>query len=202
MGVITILIAIEIADRLTDLDSVGNHKMDRCVVLVLGYPSNDDGSRHPLQQLRVESGVSAYRKLECQNLIFSGGAVSNAYVEAEAMAGFARRLGVSDRNIIVENRARNTWENIGCSLPILKNFSSIVIVSEILHAKRAQRYLCRQQPFLCGHVEIIGHHLPWSFGWWKVTAAAHEFGAWFRDSLLYEGSATGNAPDCPTGTLN
>jgi hypothetical protein len=134
--------------------------------------------------------------------LFSGGAVSNSYIEAEAMAGFARRLGVSGREIIVENRARNTWENIGCSLLILKNFSSIVIVSEILHAKRAQRYLCRQKPFLCGHVEIIGNHLPWSLGWWKVTAAAHELGAWFRDLFLYEGNATDNAPDCPTGTSN
>jgi uncharacterized SAM-binding protein YcdF (DUF218 family) len=200
VGATAILIAIEVAYRLAEVDTVGNNKLDRCIVLVLGYPTNDDGSLHPLQQMRVETGVSAYRKLECQSLMFSGGAVSSPYIEAETMAAFARQLGVPSRDIIVENRARNTWENIGCSLPYLKNYGSIVIASDILHAKRARRYLCRQKSTLCNHIEIIGNNPSWSLVWWNLPAAAHEIGAWFRDLLLYESGVTNKAPDCNVET--
>lgn len=195
-AVVAVFAAIEIAIRLAALDVTTLSKTGNCAVLVPGYPSADDGTLSPVQQVRVEAGVTVYRARSCKKIVFSGGAVANAFIEAETMASFANTLGVPDQNIIIEGRSRNTWENIGCSLPYLKNYGSILITSDILHALRAKRYLCRQQPSLCGQVEPIGNVLPWRLVWWKVPAVAHEFAAWLRDLLLYRDEAANKIPSC------
>jgi uncharacterized SAM-binding protein YcdF (DUF218 family) len=196
-GALAVLAAIDVAYRFAAFNTMPA-RLGGCAVLVLGYPTEDDGALSPLQRVRVESGVTAYRGRQCKRIVFSGGAVSNQYIEAESMANFARALGVPDHDIVIEAQARNTWENVGCSLPYLQSYDSILIASEILHAKRAKRYLCRQQPSLCTQAEPIGNALPRGFRW-KVSAAMHELGAWIRDLLLYEGGAVDNAPACPSG---
>ncbi|MDD5412736.1 MAG: YdcF family protein, partial [Methylobacter sp.] len=81
-----------------------------CVVLIPGYPSRSDGTHHPVQQLRVEAGYSAYQANRCSRIILSGGAVKNAHVEAVSMAEIVHTLGVPERNLIIEAHARTTWE--------------------------------------------------------------------------------------------
>ena len=34
---------------------------DNCVVLIPGYPTQNDGTPHPVQRLRVDLGVSTYQ---------------------------------------------------------------------------------------------------------------------------------------------
>jgi uncharacterized SAM-binding protein YcdF (DUF218 family) len=196
--VLAVFAAVEIACRLATFNTLTLPHSDNCVVLVPGYPTHDDGTLSPVQRVRVEAGFSAYQKQHCKKIVLSGGAVANPYSEAETMANFAKTLGVPDQDIIVEGRSRNTWENIGCSLTDLKNYSSILITSDILHAKRAKRYLCRQQPSLCSRVMPIGNVLPWRLLWWKVPAAAHELISWLRDWLLFQGQAANKIPYCPS----
>lgn len=196
LSVITLAGLIALSYRILNQDEPVNKKSGNCAVLVLGYPSENDGSLSPVQRVRVEAGVKAYRARNCQKLVLSGGAVANQYIEAERMASFAQELDVAKDHIVVEGRARNTWENIGCSLPYLKSAAAITIASDRLHAKRAKRYLCRQQPFLCAQVDIMGTQLPWRLIGWKVLAALHEFAAGARDLLFYTGDA--DYPDpCP-----
>lgn len=189
LSVITLAGLIALSYRILNQDEPVNKKPGNCAVLVLGYPAEDDGSLSPMQRVRVEAGVKAYRARHCQKLVLSGGAVANQYLEAEPMASFAQELGVAKDHIVVEGSARNTWENIGCSLPYLKNVASITIASDRLHAKRAKRYLCRQQPFLCEQVDIMATQLPWSLIGWKVLAVLHEFAAGTRDLIFYTGDA-------------
>jgi vancomycin permeability regulator SanA len=172
--------------RILDQNEPVNKVPGNCVVLVLGYPTEDDGSLSSVQRVRVEAGVMAYRARNCQKLVLSGGAVANQYIEAERMASFAQELGVAKDHIVVEGRSRNTWENIGCSLSYLQKADSITIVSDSLHAKRAKRYLCKQQPFLCGQVDILGSQLYWKIIGWKVLAVLYEFAAGARDLLFYK----------------
>lgn len=198
VAALAIFAVVEIANRLAASDTVSLTLADNCAVLVPGYPANDDGTLSPVQRIRVETGISVYRTRHCKKIVFSGGAVANPYIEAKAMASFAITLGIPDRDIIIEGHSRNTWENIGCSLPYLKNYSSILITSDILHAKRAKRYLCRQQPSLCGQVQPIGNILPWRLAWWKIPATMHEFAAWLRDWLFYRDEAANKIASCPS----
>lgn len=168
-----------------------------CAVLVAGFPANPDGSLHPMQRMRVEVGVSAYRNQACDRLIVSGAAVHNSHVEAEVMAAFARELGVPQDQLIIEDRARNTWQNISCSLPYLENHKRIIIASDNLHMHRAKRYLCRQKTFWCDRLQVAGGYVPLSQIGWTVPLAIKELHAWIRDLAVYERSVSGNSPSCP-----
>ncbi len=201
ISALTLASLITLSCRILNQDSVVNNKSGNCAVLVLGYPAEDDGSLSSVQRVRVEAGVKAYRARNCQKLVLSGGAVANQYIEAERMARFAQELGVAKDHIVVEGRARNTWENIGCSLPYLKNTASITIASDRLHAKRAKRYICRQQPFLCAQVDIFSTHMSWRLIGWNFLAALHELAAGVRDWLFYTGNA--DYPEsCPSESSN
>jgi uncharacterized SAM-binding protein YcdF (DUF218 family) len=157
-----------------------------CAVLVLGYPTRDDGSYHPVQQLRVETGVATYQANRCTRMVLSGAAVQNTYVEAESMAEIAHTLGAPDHNLVIETQARTTWENIKYSLSYLNNYDRILIVSDSLHVHRGKRYACRQNPLICAKVFAIGYNPPVALLWWKIPSAAHEFFAWIRDLVIYE----------------
>ena len=157
-----------------------------CRLLVLGSPSRDDGAPHPVQELRVSAAVAAFRDQGCERMVLSGGAVGNDVVEAETMAALARALGVPSDALVVEGRARNTWENVGYSLAHLEGADRILIVSDSLHVLRGRRYLCRQRPELCDRVRTVGAYRPLAGLWWKLPASLHELGAWIRDRLLHE----------------
>jgi hypothetical protein len=168
-----------------------------CAVLVAGFPPNADGSLHPMQRMRVEAGVAAYRNHACDRLIVSGAAAHNEHVEAKIMAAFARELGIPDDHLIIEDQALNTWQNVSCSLPFLENHDRIFVASDTLHVHRAKRYICRQKPSWCDRVQVTGGHLPLSLVGWTVPFALHELYSWTRDIAVYERSNSGNVPFCP-----
>lgn len=157
-----------------------------CAVLVLGYPTQDDGSFHPIQRLRVEAGVATYQTNHCTRIVLSGGAVANNYVEAKSMAEIARTLGVPDHDIVIEDHARTTWENIQYSLPSLEQYDRIFIASDSLHVHRGKRYICRQTPSLCPKIFVTGYNPPIELFWWKIPSAVHELYSWIRDLIIYE----------------
>jgi len=168
-----------------------------CAVLVLGYPSEADGRPHPVQRLRVEAGVAAYRAHACSRIVLSGGAVRNRHVEAVSMARVARELGVPAGDVVIEDRAHNTWENVGCGAPHLAGFDRVFVASDSLHAHRGRRYLCRQQPDLCDRAFAVGGYSPLSLVWWKVPSALYELRAWIRDVTVYEREGAKSSPPCP-----
>lgn len=151
-----------------------------CVVLVLGYPSLSDGTPDRVQEMRVATGVSAYRHYHCDLLVFSGAAVKNHIVEAQTMAQLARGSGVQSDEIILETQARTTWENIKFSIPKLAKSDRILIASDPLHAQRGRRYLCKQRPDLCDLTFVRAEYRPFD-RWWKIASAGYELFAWGRD---------------------
>jgi hypothetical protein len=167
-----------------------------CAVLVLGYPTEADGSPHPVQRFRVETGVKVMREHSCSALVISGAAVANGHVEADAMAAIARSLGVADGETIREPLARTTWENIGCSAPSLRTGGRVFIVSDALHAQRGKRYACRQDASLCSSAVAAGAEPPPDLYWWKLPVAVYEFAAGARDVLVHQLAGGRNAPVC------
>lgn len=194
-----VLGAAESAFRLAAASAPPSSEGHGCAVLVLGSPANADGSPSGVARFRVESGVRVYRQHRCSRLVFSGGAVRNEHVEAESMAVLARRLAVPTRNIVIEASARSTWENVGCAAPLVPAADRVLVVSDSLHARRAARYACRQDPGLCERFFPAGVappiHAPW-----KVPAAAYELLAFVRDGVLYRSGAVKDAPRCGSGS--
>ncbi len=156
-----------------------------CTVLVLGYPSKNDGTPDPVQELRVSNGVKAYRNNSCSQIVFSGSAVANQIVEAATMAKLASRDGVPSNRIRMETQARNTWENIKRSMPFLEKYDSILIASDSLHAQRGRRYLCKQRPDLCDQAFVTAEYRPFDHWWWKIAIALNELFSWGRDIWLF-----------------
>ena len=156
-----------------------------CGVLVLGYPSHSDGTASPVQEMRVATGVRAFRKRKCDRLIFSGAAVKNQIVEAQTMAQLAHGLGVKPDVIVLETQAQNTWENIKLSIPSIEKYDLILIASDSLHAHRGRRYLCKQRPHLCERTFVTVSYRPFDRWWWKIAVGCHELFAWGRDLILF-----------------
>lgn len=192
---ILICLLSEAAYRLFSMEPTEAAGDKDCVVLVLGWPTEADGSLHPMQRFRVEAGIATYQQQQCRQIIFSGGAVYNGYVEAQTMAAYARTLGVQENVIAVEANSHTTWENLGCSAGYLETAKRVFLVSDSLHARRAKRYACRQSQSLCAKSRAAGANPPAALFGWKVLNAAHELIDWVRDSVLYRESED-NAPLC------
>lgn len=168
----------------------------RCAVLVAGRPAEDDGSLHPGQRQRVEVGVAAFLEQGCERLVVSGGAVRNAHVEAEVMGAYALELGVPESALVAEGRARNSWENVGCSAPHLASADVVLVASDALHVHRVKRYLCRQQPGRCAQVVAVGVHRPFARFPWEGFFTLYEGLAWLRGLTLHA-DPRNDAPICP-----
>lgn len=122
-------------------------------VIVLGYPRDRRGRVHPRQRWRTRIAVRSLTPDSDGLLVFTGFARPGGRSEAGVMADIARReLGFPADRIVLEERARSTWENIARSLPHVEDAGVIKIASEPIHARRARRYLAQQRPDLMPRV--------------------------------------------------
>lgn len=110
------------------------------------------GSRKHLEE-RTEKAVELYKKERAPKILFSGGFGQNGmYEEAKWMKEYAIKLGVPEKDIIVETNSNNTTENVLCSLVVLeRNFllqkiHRLLIVSSITHIRRCMLTLSRYMP--------------------------------------------------------
>lgn len=145
-----------------------------CVVLVLG------AAAPALQERRVAAGARALREAGCALMVVSGGSPHSQEPEADGMARIARRLGVVEPALVLERTSRNTWENVGNSLPLLQGFDRTYVISDALHARRGLRYLCRRAPERCGQARPYGHYRFLEAPPAQWLAAWHELGAYVR----------------------
>ncbi|WP_283651507.1 YdcF family protein [Ileibacterium valens] len=104
--------------------------------LLLGCPCRDDGSYSRSQIRRCNLAVEAYREGLYRTLIISGGSVKNHYNEAKAMARYIQEHCDLPIDIVLEKKARSTWENLKNTRLMIGN-QPILILTSSLHAKRA-----------------------------------------------------------------
>ena len=102
------------------------------VIILLGCPSNDDGSPSTCQTRRVELGIAIMQTGYGHRFIVTGAAVHNAHVEADALAGLLMAEGIPAADIRREARAEHTDENIYYSTRIMEaeGWASALVVSE------------------------------------------------------------------------
>lgn len=91
------------------------------------------------ERWRVEEAVREFRAGRAPRILFSGAAVAYRYVEADAMAGYARQLGVPADAILAESQARNTIQNLhnGAAILEARGWHSAEVISSRDHLPRA-----------------------------------------------------------------
>ena len=130
------------------------------VVLVLGCRPGRGGRLSLMQRWRTRIAVRSTDVLAAR-FVFSGAATRGGRSEASLMAGYAvTALGVPPENVVLEECARSTWENIAFSIPVIDGAPAIKIASNTFHARRARGYLAQQSPGLACRLRRARDYVP------------------------------------------
>jgi len=145
--IIGILIAVIIEFGVIRFGVKAKPKKSDCII-VLGcqvkgtYPS-------PFLQSRLKEGLRLYKEGYSNYIVVSGGkGPGEDITEAEAMKKFLMGKGIDESVIIMEDKSKNTKENLIYSKDIMKEkgFKNAIVVSNKYHLKRAS--------FMCEELEI------------------------------------------------
>ena len=133
------------------------------VALILGAAVWLGGVPSPTLRRRTLHAAGLWRAGEVQALVPCGGLGTHPPTEAEAMRRLLLSEGVPEDAIRIEDRSRNTHENILLALPLLAELSATeaVIVTDATHAPRA-RLIARRLGLRASSSSpsLHGGHLP------------------------------------------
>lgn len=118
------------------------HKQyDACIIL--GSPTNTDGSCSQVQRNRMDRAIELYQARKVNTLIVSGGCVKNAFCEAMVMQDYAQKRGIPIQDIVLEEKARNTYENLLYSKQVCESlcFHHVIVVTSKFHVRRASFFV-------------------------------------------------------------
>jgi uncharacterized SAM-binding protein YcdF (DUF218 family) len=117
-----------------------NKKCD--AIVILGHPALKDGTPSPILRERINRDIELYNKKISSKIICTGSAVKNKFIEAETIKKALIEAGISNEEIICENKSRSTWENIKYLKEIMKKekLDEVVIVTNPAHVRRASIY--------------------------------------------------------------
>ena len=164
-------------------DAPPSYGADRTGVIVLGHRPRRDGSIHPLALWRVHLAQRAFRLLQPEVVVFTGGAPGRLPTEAWIMAAAALDIGLPSQLVRTEEASSNTWENIAFSLPLVERCNRLAIVSDPMHAARGRRNLVAQRPGLAGRLVSAGDYAFLEHCWLKTLTAAYELPKLFKPDL-------------------
>ncbi|MBE9915768.1 YdcF family protein [Paenibacillus donghaensis] len=111
------------------------------VAIVLGASMWGDAPSPGLKE-RLDETLRLYREKRFKMIIVSGGLdrTDYKYTEAEGMRNYLIDQGVPAKSIILENKARSTYENLLYSQQIMKErgYVSAVIITHQYHGMRSK----------------------------------------------------------------
>jgi uncharacterized SAM-binding protein YcdF (DUF218 family) len=108
-------------------------------VVVLGAAMAAPGVPGAALRRRLEHGVAVFFARNAGHLLVSGGIVGPPPAEAEMMRDLAVQCGVAKERIVVEDSARNTFENAVYTGRIIRDrqWRRVVVVTDGFHLPRA-----------------------------------------------------------------
>lgn len=114
---------------------------DTCIIL--GCPTRDDGKLSRMQKSRMNKAIDLYHQRNVATLLISGAGVRNDFIEAQVMADYAIRKGVSKKAILLELNARNTYDNLRYAHDIctVHHFQRVLIVTSRFHTRRSDFFV-------------------------------------------------------------
>ncbi|HSU31421.1 MAG TPA: YdcF family protein [Bryobacteraceae bacterium] len=132
-------------------------------LIVLGCPTEPDGSPTPEQRERVMEGVREFKRGASGHIIMTGTAAHNGFVEAHSMAMLAEANGVPASVVLVEDQAHDTIQNIYYSDKIMEThgWHTTEVISSPYHLPRTALIL-RHYPQL--KWETHAAHWPPEYG--------------------------------------
>jgi uncharacterized SAM-binding protein YcdF (DUF218 family) len=115
------------------------------VGLVLGTRVELDGQPSLAMRLRCSHAAKLCREGMFKHIIVSGGVGKEGFDEAKVMHDYLLTQGISDEQIIMDNKGDNTYLSAQHTRDIMKQrgFSSVVAVSQYYHMPRARLALNR-----------------------------------------------------------
>lgn len=98
---------------------------------------------------RLQAFVTLARHYPQAQLAFSGGSGNprrQGLKEAQAIASYLQQMGLGEREVVLESRSRNTWENAVYSKALLNPDSSErwILITSAFHMPRAVGIFCQQ----------------------------------------------------------
>lgn len=130
----------------------------------------------PLLASRINKAIKLYRKQTSAKLIMSGGQGHDEVIsEALAMNNYAIRQGIPKQDILLEDKATTTEENVRLSYALIPKPSKIAIVTNSYHIFRAL-LIARQEGVKC-----IGYGASSKF-YFSLNAFIREFIAYLSIS--------------------
>lgn len=131
------LMAMYCVSAILNLIHIGKGKnLDYIIVLGAGIK----GKRvTPLLASRIDKGIELLKYNPSAKLIFSGGMGPREDIpEGVSMADYAKQNGVSEEKIIIEDKSKNTYENLLFSSKLMdKENPNIALVTTSYHVFRA-----------------------------------------------------------------
>ena len=131
------LMAMYCISAILNLIHIGrNKKLDYIIVLGAGIKGKQVT---PLLAGRIDKGIELLKYNPNAKLILSGGMGPGEDIpEGVAMAAYAKDKGVSDERIIVEDKSKNTYENLLFSSKLIdKENHKLALVTTSYHVFRA-----------------------------------------------------------------
>ena len=110
-------------------------ELNKDYIIILGCKIRKDGSLTPLLKGRVDRAIefrNEQLKIAKKDLIFvpSGGKGNDEIIsEAEAMKNYLIEQGIKEKNILLENKSKNTYENISFSNKLINNIEANICFS-------------------------------------------------------------------------
>lgn len=130
-------------------------------ILILGYPTNSDGTISRRLQERCDYALSLYQKQIAPHIIVSGSNVKNEFNEAEVMKEYLLQKDKSI-SIKVESQARNTYQNFKNTKADFP-YSNILIVTSPSHIRRthffAKKFYSNSDVVKCKAIDQIKYYL-------------------------------------------
>jgi uncharacterized SAM-binding protein YcdF (DUF218 family) len=102
-------------------------------IIVTGIPYDSaDGKWSDIMKMRVYWSLFLYQNGVANNIIYSGAAVYTPYVESKIMAMYGEALGISKKNIFIEDKAEHSAENLYYSYHLGKRlgFKKIAVATD------------------------------------------------------------------------
>jgi len=112
----------------------------KAILIVLGNPAQPDGSLTRILRSRLDLAIALYHAGQVHQLILTGGAVYNQYIEAEIMENYCRQKGVKASDIQLECLSKSTYDNAlyAASIVHFQNQHPVIVITSHFHRLRTQ----------------------------------------------------------------
>ena len=163
--IISTTLIISDKNRLTEI--CPNYKKGKCSQKIDAVIAISGGNT----ALRTREAIEIFKSVEAKKLIFSG-ANSNPKVlsDARQMANLARKQGVLEEEILLEEKAQNTHQNAQFTAKIIKQngYKRVILTTSKYHQTRAR--LEFEKALEGSDVEVISAPVlndpDWNGFWW------------------------------------